>query len=449
MSPTNDAIGPSPPFASPHCFFSFCWQLYGFINIATREWKDGLLSVVMRDYQNAPDSNPKWVILDGDLDANWIENMNSVMDDNRLLTLASNERIRMLMNMKMIFEIRDLAFASPATVTRAGVLYITDSAQWKNYVQAWLDQWAEGLNLPRSAEKMRAEFRTKGAEMVRANRAVSTRRRPFGLTPQLIPLPCAPAVTHPHLHAAIPRSTTGLSQFEKYCDKTLLELEINFRHVVPLLDFGLVQTITNFLQGLWTIDNLGSKDTNAIEIYFVFAAVWGFGGGFTISSGIDFRKKFSQWWKDTWKDIKFPHRGEVYDVFVDKAKKDFVSWSDIVPELEYDSTTTKMSLVTVPTMETVAISFFLDNLLPNKHGMILIGAAGCGKTAMINGKLRTLSEDYGSLTININYFTNSKMFQSIVRRRLPPSWTLLCVHTQHKTPILSAFSRPLSPLMRA
>ena len=141
-------------------------ELYGFINIATREWKDGMLSVVMRDYQNAPDSNPKWVILDGDLDANWIENMNSVMDDNRLLTLASNERIRVLMNMKLIFEIRDLAFASPATVTRAGVLYITDSAQWKNYVQAWLDQWAEGLNLPRSAEKMRAEFRAKGAETV-------------------------------------------------------------------------------------------------------------------------------------------------------------------------------------------------------------------------------------------------------------------------------------------
>ena len=371
MSPTNDAIGPSPPFASPHCFFSFCWQLYGFINIATREWKDGLLSVVMRDYQNAPDSNPKWVILDGDLDANWIENMNSVMDDNRLLTLASNERIRVLMNMKLIFEIRDLAFASPATVTRAGVLYITDSAQWKNYVESWLNQWAETLNLPRSAEKMRAEFRAKGAEM-----------------------------------------------FEKYCDKTLLELEINFKHVVPLLDFGLVQTITNFLQGLWTIENLGSKDTSALEIYFVFAAVWGFGGAFTISSGIDYRKKFSQWWKDTWKDIKFPHRGEVYDVFVDKAKKDFVSWSEIVPELEYDSTTTKMSLVTVPTMETVAISFFLDNLLPNKHGLMLIGAAGCGKTAMINGKLRTLPEDFGALTININYYTNSNMFQKILEAPL-------------------------------
>ena len=82
--------------------------------------QDGLLSSVMRDLANAPDTNPKWIILDGDLDANWIENMNSVMDDNRLLTLASNERIRLLGNMKLLFEIRDLLYASPATVTRAG-----------------------------------------------------------------------------------------------------------------------------------------------------------------------------------------------------------------------------------------------------------------------------------------------------------------------------------------
>jgi len=81
-------------------------ELYGFINMATREWKDGLLSSTMRDMANAPDSNPKWIILDGDLDANWIENMNSVMDDNRLLTLASNERIRLLPHMRMVFEIR-------------------------------------------------------------------------------------------------------------------------------------------------------------------------------------------------------------------------------------------------------------------------------------------------------------------------------------------------------
>lgn len=64
--------------------------------------------------------------MDGDLDANWIESMNSVMDDNKLLTLANNGRILLKNYMKLIFEIRDLKYATPATVSRAGILYISD-----------------------------------------------------------------------------------------------------------------------------------------------------------------------------------------------------------------------------------------------------------------------------------------------------------------------------------
>ncbi len=90
----------------------------------------------MRELANIPDDNPKWILLDGDLDANWIESMNSVMDDNRLLTLPSNERIRVLPHMKLIFEIRDLKFATPATATRAGILYISEGSQWRNMVRA-------------------------------------------------------------------------------------------------------------------------------------------------------------------------------------------------------------------------------------------------------------------------------------------------------------------------
>lgn len=100
-------------------------DFYGY-NLPSKEWKDGLMSKLMRNYAEMPDSNPKWIMLDGDLDANWIESMNSVMDDNRLLTLANNERIPLKAHMRLIFEIRDLRFASPATVSRAGILYISD-----------------------------------------------------------------------------------------------------------------------------------------------------------------------------------------------------------------------------------------------------------------------------------------------------------------------------------
>merc|ERR1712185_582656 len=109
---------------------------------------------------NAPESEgPKWLILDGDLDANWIENMNSVMDDNKLLTLASNERIKVLPHMRLIFEIRDLAYASPATVTRAGVLFISENQQWKNFVESWIQNREENepANMSAEVRKMRGD----------------------------------------------------------------------------------------------------------------------------------------------------------------------------------------------------------------------------------------------------------------------------------------------------
>jgi len=115
-------------------------EFYGLVHIQTREWIDGLFSCKLREYSKETDTNPKWIILDGDLDANWIESMNSVMDDNKLLTLASNERIAVKAHMKLIFEIRNLNFATPATVSRAGILYISDDdgTQWRSYVKSWV-----------------------------------------------------------------------------------------------------------------------------------------------------------------------------------------------------------------------------------------------------------------------------------------------------------------------
>ena len=116
-------------------------DLYGYTNMTTKEWKNGLLSHYMQYFsEETTDGKPKWIILDGDLDANWIESMNSVMDDNKLLTLANNGRIVVKDYMRLIFEIRDLKFATPATVSRAGILYISDDSgyQRKAYIDSWL-----------------------------------------------------------------------------------------------------------------------------------------------------------------------------------------------------------------------------------------------------------------------------------------------------------------------
>lgn len=88
----------------------------------------------MRNFASSTSPADKWIMLDGDVDAIWIESMNTVMDDNKILTLASNERIPLLPNMRMMFEIGSLAYASPATVSRAGIIYVNESdVGWTPY----------------------------------------------------------------------------------------------------------------------------------------------------------------------------------------------------------------------------------------------------------------------------------------------------------------------------
>lgn len=63
-------------------------------------------------------------MFDGPVDTLWIESINSTLDDNRLLCLASGERIKITLLTHILFELDDLSEASPATVSRCGMVLV-------------------------------------------------------------------------------------------------------------------------------------------------------------------------------------------------------------------------------------------------------------------------------------------------------------------------------------
>jgi dynein heavy chain len=80
------------------------------------------------------------MILDGPIDTLWIESMNTVLDDNKVLTLLNGDRINLPNQVGLIFEVEDLSVASPATVSRAGMIYIDiNDIGWEPYASSFID----------------------------------------------------------------------------------------------------------------------------------------------------------------------------------------------------------------------------------------------------------------------------------------------------------------------
>ncbi|XP_034521541.1 LOW QUALITY PROTEIN: cytoplasmic dynein 2 heavy chain 1 [Ailuropoda melanoleuca] len=114
-------------------------QLLGHIDMDTREWSDGVLTNSARQVVREPQDVSSWIICDGDIDPEWIESLNSVLDDNRLLTMPSGERIQFGPNVHFVFETHDLSCASPATVSRMGMIFLSDEETDVNsLIKSWL-----------------------------------------------------------------------------------------------------------------------------------------------------------------------------------------------------------------------------------------------------------------------------------------------------------------------
>lgn len=99
--------------------------IFGNLDDTTREWQDGIMTSILRNINdNATLSSSKniWIVFDGDIDPTWVENLNSVLDDNKLLTLPNGERIPLPNNVRIVFEVENLAHATPATISRCGII---------------------------------------------------------------------------------------------------------------------------------------------------------------------------------------------------------------------------------------------------------------------------------------------------------------------------------------
>lgn len=318
-------------------------QLYGQFDPVSHEWTDGVLANTFREYASAQTPDRKWILFDGPVDAVWIENMNTVLDDNKKLCLMSGEIIQMSNSMNLIFEPADLEQASPATVSRCGMIYLEPVQMgWRPSMESYIKH-----GLPKNV------LTEEHFELVR-------------------------------------------DLFEWLVDPCLFFIQEHCRPMVRLSDIHMVQSLIRLYNDLLDELRQPSEDITAQQIYlwlqgiFLFAFVWTVGS----SLGGDSRKKFDQYFRNIIsgtntehpkpKSIKitksnsFPERATVFDFcFEKKGGGNWIDWMDTLERGKTEiAKEAKVNEIIVPTVETARQVFFLRTYIQHKTPMIFVGPTG-------------------------------------------------------------------------
>lgn len=116
--------------------------LFGYYDSRSVEWRDGVVSLTLRQFAaETMDDSLKWLVFDGPMHMHWIENLNTVLDDNRKLCLSSGEVLHLTENTWVMFETNSLAEASPSTISRVGIVYFeADTLDWQTLARSWIQR---------------------------------------------------------------------------------------------------------------------------------------------------------------------------------------------------------------------------------------------------------------------------------------------------------------------
>ncbi|XP_050953838.1 dynein axonemal heavy chain 3 [Labeo rohita] len=363
-------------------------QLYGCFDPVSHEWSDGVLATSFRQQAQCTADDRQWIIFDGPIDAVWIENMNTVLDDNKKLCLMSGEIIQMSPKMSLIFEPADLEQASPATVSRCGMIYMEPhQLGWKPLRDSYMNALPESLA---------DEHRTLINDL-------------FNWLVQ----PCLDFIYHE-------------------CGFLVQTSPIHLAYSLMRLYTCLLDEI--FQSGQEGAESMTSQQVTLwLQALFLFAVVWSLGGTINGNS----RKKFDVFYRNLimgtnanhqrphsvklTKNNVFPERGTVYDYYFHKqGPGQWNNWTEsITKEDKVIPAGAKVSDLIIPTAETSRQLFFLRTYLSHEIPILIVGPTGTGKSVINNNFLMSLpKERYTPICINFSARTSANQTQDIIMSKL-------------------------------
>ncbi|CAF1059416.1 unnamed protein product [Adineta steineri] len=360
-------------------------ELYGILDPLTSEWTDGIVSMLYRMINRPTIRNERrYIVFDGDVDALWIENMNSVMDDNKLLTLANGERIRLQDYCSLLFEVGDLKYASPATVSRCGMVYIDQENVGPNPV------WKRWLNMNLIDR------------LYERNQLDLLYDRYINNIMNLIYQGLTETERRPRMKMIIPLTQINIiNQFTKLLDSLFLPLIKNEKKNQFQLTSDLIHAC--FLQTMiWSFGAcLKQKDRIILDTFIKYLS-----GLSLVSAGS--KAKSGQLPNE--KPLLFDH---LFQPELDQ----WIKWDDLIPKYEHDRSKRFYELF-VSTADTIRLEWLMKSMISIHQPVLFVGDTGSSKTATIQSYIRHFDSRYINLNLNFSSRTKSIDVQRTIESQL-------------------------------